>query len=58
VQPAAPLAPPGHAGIDVAEGGRTLLEIALAVFDRMLELALERVGLSPDALARFRVEAR
>jgi hypothetical protein len=35
-----------------------VFEGGLALVDRALELALQRVGLTPDALARFRVEAR
>jgi len=50
------LAPARHGEIDAAERGRALFERALTLLDRALELAFECVGLSADALARFRVE--
>ena len=58
VDAAAPLGPAGQREIDARERGGAALQVALAVFDGPLELALQRVGLTADALARFGVEAR
>ena len=58
VDAAAPLGPAGQREIDVGERGGTALELALAVFDRLLELALQRVRLTADAFAGLGVEAR
>jgi len=58
VQAAVPLPPAGHREIDPYERGGAALQIGLAIVDRALELALQRVGLTADALARFGVEAR
>jgi hypothetical protein len=56
VQTAAPLAPPGQREVDVRHGRRAALEIALALFDGALELALQRIRFTPDAFARLGVE--
>jgi hypothetical protein len=50
------LAPSGHGAIEIGEIAGPALEGGLACRNRVLELALQRVGLTPDALARFRVE--
>jgi hypothetical protein len=56
VDAATPLGPAGQREIDVGERGGAALEFALTVFDRLLELTLQRVGLAADALAGLRVE--
>ncbi|HLQ58477.1 MAG TPA: hypothetical protein VK113_03100, partial [Gemmatimonadales bacterium] len=56
VQPAAPLAPAGHREIEPCERGGAALQIGLAPVDGALEVALQRVGLGADALARLRIE--
>jgi hypothetical protein len=56
VDSAAPRGPAGQREVDIGERRGTALEVALAVVDRPLELALQRVGLPADALARLGVE--
>jgi hypothetical protein len=56
VTTAAPLAPPGQREVDVGHSRGAALEIALALFEGALELALQRVGFPPDALARLGIE--
>jgi len=46
----------GHREIDVAERSGAAFEALLALVDGLLELALQRVGLTADALARLGVE--
>jgi hypothetical protein len=50
------LAPAGHREIDAGQARRAALELALAGFDRLLELALEGVRRSPDLFALLGVE--
>src|SRR5256885_7745007 len=57
VQPAAPLAPAGHREIDPLERGGAALQIGLAHFDGVLEVALQGVGAPADALALLGLEA-
>jgi hypothetical protein len=58
VHAAPPLPAAGQREIDLCEICGSPLELALALFDGVLELALERVRLAADALARVGVEAR
>jgi hypothetical protein len=51
-----PFGPAGHGEIDVGESRGAALQLALAVLDRTLELAFQRVGLTTDTLARLGVE--
>src|SRR6266566_5260111 len=58
VKPTAPLRAAGHREVDVGDRRDAALEIALALFDGALELALQRVGGTAHALAFLGREAR
>src|SRR6185503_20431038 len=57
VAAAGPLAPARHGEIDVFELGGAALELAVAGFDRALELALQRIGLTANVLAGLRIQS-
>jgi hypothetical protein len=51
------LAPAGQREVHRGERRRAALELALARFDRLLEVAFEGIRGSPDLFARFGVES-